>query len=109
MIIPVRLLLQKVQGMVAILPQTPATIQTVAQVQIPEATATTIAEAEAMQGTLSGKLSLIQETAAAAATVQASRPVPIALPVLAVQVQEAAVAVQTHRQENSDSKSIQPI
>ena len=108
MIIPASLLLQRVPDMAAILLPIRPTIQTVVQVQIPEAAVTTTVEAEAMQGTLSGRHSLIP-VIAAAATVQASRPAPIVPPVLEVQAQEAAVEAQTHRQENSNSKSIQPI
>ena len=107
-IIPASLLLQRVPDMAAILLPTRPTIQTVAPVLIPEVAATITVEAEAMQVTLSGKHFLIPE-AAVTTVVQANRRAPIVPQVQAVPVPEVAVAAQTHRQENSRSKSIQTI
>ena len=92
--------------MAVILLPTQPTIQAVAQAQIQEATVATTVEAEPMPGTLSGKPSLIQATAvttvttATAATVPASQVQDQQTVHLVVQVPEAAVAVQTHRQGN---------
>src|SRR5690242_16531590 len=77
--IPVRQYLQKVLDTVVTLLLVHLTTQPAAQAPTQEAAATTIVEAEAMPGTLSGKHSLIPETAAVAAIAQASRLLPAAL------------------------------